>query len=348
MAGTIKVLIVEDNIEQSNLMRHGLQFHESDFDVHLVNSIAAARSFLAESTPDILITELSFADGTAAELVPEEPETGAYPVVILTERGSEKDAVDLLKAGVLDYVVKNRRKCQEIGDLINKSLEAWNRIRNIRQAEVNLQQTLRLARSIMNSLPNPVGVLDDQGQVLSVNEAWTSTDADDLYFGEAAQINSNYLEFCRDTDSTVGHSIAMEVERVIRTQQAGHPISFSTAGEEKRWFSVSIHPCRGSGRAKVIVIFQDITDRKKLEVKHSEKEDAVQKLSHLTPRERQVMSLVVGGKPNKSIARTLNISVKTVEMHRSNMMKKLKIRSVTDLVKLAVSAGTKEQTPELV
>lgn len=348
LAEVTKVLIVEENLEQSNLMRHGMQFHELDFEVDIVSTIGQAKEHLLQSKPHILIAELRFADGTVHELIPEDPETESFPIVILTDQGSEREAVDLLKAGVLDYVVKNRRKCQEIGDLIKKSLNSWNRIRSIRQAEINLQQTLRLARSIMDSLPNPVGVLDEHGRLLSVNEAWKSDADNNQFFGESIDIQGDYIAYCRATDNVVGHSIAMEVEQVIATQKAGHSIPYAVNGDEKSWYSVSVHPCQGSGRARAIVIHQDITDRKKLEVNHSEKEEAVAKLRQLTPRERQVMELVVGGKPNKSIARSLNISVKTVEMHRSNMMKKLKIRSVTDLVKIAVSAGTQEEVAEMV
>jgi len=56
----------------------------------------------------------------------------------------------------------------------------------------------------------------------------------------------------------------------------------------------------------------------------------------LTPREREVLDLVVDGKPNKAIANTLGLSAKTVEVHRAKMMEKLQARSVADLVKMAM------------
>lgn len=62
------------------------------------------------------------------------------------------------------------------------------------------------------------------------------------------------------------------------------------------------------------------------------------KLAALTPRERQVFDLVIEGKLNKTIADVLGISIKTVEMHRANMMAKLGARNIPDLVRLAVAA----------
>jgi len=61
-----------------------------------------------------------------------------------------------------------------------------------------------------------------------------------------------------------------------------------------------------------------------------------EKLAHLTPREKQVLDLVVAGKLNKTIADELHISIKTVELHRANMMSKLGVRNVPDLVRLVL------------
>lgn len=62
-------------------------------------------------------------------------------------------------------------------------------------------------------------------------------------------------------------------------------------------------------------------------------------LAKLTPREKQVLDLVVASKPNKIIADILGISIKTVELHRANMMAKLGVRSVPDLMKVALGHG---------
>jgi RNA polymerase sigma factor (sigma-70 family) len=61
-------------------------------------------------------------------------------------------------------------------------------------------------------------------------------------------------------------------------------------------------------------------------------------LATLTPREREVMDLLVDGKLNKMIAVELGISVRTVEVHRSRIMQKLHARSLSDIVRLALSA----------
>lgn len=59
----------------------------------------------------------------------------------------------------------------------------------------------------------------------------------------------------------------------------------------------------------------------------------------LTPREREVIQLVAEGKTTKEVAATLNLSVKTVETHRTNLMRKLNLHSVADLTLYAVRNG---------
>lgn len=59
----------------------------------------------------------------------------------------------------------------------------------------------------------------------------------------------------------------------------------------------------------------------------------------LTPREREVLQLVAEGKSNKDIANLLNLSVYTVESHRSNLMEKLNLRGLPELILYAVRRG---------
>ena len=63
-------------------------------------------------------------------------------------------------------------------------------------------------------------------------------------------------------------------------------------------------------------------------------------LARLTPRERQVAELVAAGKPNKVIAFDLDLSMKTVEVHRHNVMDKLEVASVADLTRLFMEANS--------
>jgi DNA-binding CsgD family transcriptional regulator len=62
----------------------------------------------------------------------------------------------------------------------------------------------------------------------------------------------------------------------------------------------------------------------------------------LTPREREIVQLVAEGQSSKEAAAKLSLTVKTVETHRANIMKKLRLRSVSDLVRYAIRNKTVE------
>jgi len=76
----------------------------------------------------------------------------------------------------------------------------------------------------------------------------------------------------------------------------------------------------------------------------SEEEDLVRaaaaaKLALLSPRQLQVLKCLLAGLPNKSIAYDLEISPRTVEIHRARVMDKMGARSLSELIRLALAAG---------
>lgn len=63
------------------------------------------------------------------------------------------------------------------------------------------------------------------------------------------------------------------------------------------------------------------------------------RIGNLSTRERQVLELLVAGQPNKLIAFELDISPRTVEIHRAHVMDKMEAKSLSDLVRAAIAAG---------
>lgn len=71
-------------------------------------------------------------------------------------------------------------------------------------------------------------------------------------------------------------------------------------------------------------------------------EEAKVRLQALTPRERDVLEGLVRGHPNKTIAYDLDISPRTVEIHRANLMSKLGVASLSEALRIAFAAGLDE------
>ncbi|MFQ6017422.1 MAG: response regulator transcription factor [Kiloniellaceae bacterium] len=70
------------------------------------------------------------------------------------------------------------------------------------------------------------------------------------------------------------------------------------------------------------------------DINRAKKAEITSRMRLLTPRERQVLDLVVAGQTNKGVARHLEISEKTVEIHRAKVMEKMRAKSLAELVKM--------------
>jgi DNA-binding NarL/FixJ family response regulator len=67
--------------------------------------------------------------------------------------------------------------------------------------------------------------------------------------------------------------------------------------------------------------------------------EPISELGPLTTREREVLKLIAEARSNKEIASILNISIRTVEHHRANIMDKLNLKNITELIKYAIQKG---------
>lgn len=69
---------------------------------------------------------------------------------------------------------------------------------------------------------------------------------------------------------------------------------------------------------------------------------ASRRTEKLTEREREVLILLALGKPNKLVAHALDLSIRTVEMHRAQMLERLGVRTLPEAIRLALAAGLLE------
>lgn len=88
--------------------------------------------------------------------------------------------------------------------------------------------------------------------------------------------------------------------------------------------------------ARKIYLSQDITDIVVEGFVHNNRDSAESGESAISSREREILQLLAEGKSNKDISDLLNLSIKTVETHRANIMRKLNFKNITDLVLYAV------------
>jgi FixJ family two-component response regulator len=134
----------------------------------------------------------------------------------------------------------------------------------------------------------------------------------------------------------------LELDREMHARGHGRPVVFIAGRED---LSLSVEAMK-AGAVDVLTkpVFEQslfAAVRSALECDHiarrarNEIEAVIQRVSRLTPREREVMDCVVMGCVNKQIAAAMRISEKTVKVHRSRVMTKMAVRSLPELVRLS-------------
>ena len=90
------------------------------------------------------------------------------------------------------------------------------------------------------------------------------------------------------------------------------------------------------GQDLIDLIHNGLSKHKVVRRKSSNQNKTLERVNSLTKREKEVMGHVVTGMLNKDIAKHLGISIKTVEVHRANVMDKMAVNSVADLVRMSL------------
>lgn len=128
--------------------------------------------------------------------------------------------------------------------------------------------------------------------------------------------------------ATIGISPTPALPQVVEAMKAG---------------ALSFHDLPQSGAALQALLDEASADHVPIQRLRAESVRAQAGLARLSPREREVLDGLAKGGSNKEIARTLNISPRTVEVHRMTMMGKIGARSAADAIRLHLSAYIMKQ-----
>ena len=139
-------------------------------------------------------------------------------------------------------------------------------------------------------------------------------------------------------DKLAGMGITLPV--IIVTAYADVPVA--VCAMEKGAITLLEKPCRESDLWDAIRKALALDAERRQE--RARCRETQKRISQLTPDERQVMNLMIAGKPNKVIASELNLGVRTVELRRHHVFNKMHTESLAELVQLVVEARAGEES----
>jgi len=144
----------------------------------------------------------------------------------------------------------------------------------------------------------------------------------------------------------------LQVQRALQERGVSHPVVVLTGHGD---VNVAVQAMKAGAvdfiekpfeKAVLLCAIEEGFARLDQAGRHGKRADEARtRLQTLTPRERDVLEGLVRGHPNKTIAYDLQISPRTVEIHRANLMSKLGVVSLSEALRIAFAAGLDEERP---
>ncbi|MCH8830975.1 MAG: response regulator [Planctomycetes bacterium] len=326
MARALRVLLIGNNRDDPFLIERALRPEFDDVQVEQVIDADSLEDALARGEFDLVISDSQFGwgDGVAviATIKVQFPDR---PVIMFIDSDDEEIAAKAIEGDIDDYVVKSNDPVRRLGMVCRSVLE---RLREIRRAN----ELVRQMRSLLKRLNVGLFRCTVGGVVLEINAAARAI------LGLSAEIGPG------DTlpDRLMKHETFAQLFDQLRRSPASEETVLHWPRSESgpQWIRVSAASYLNEDAEFVIEgILENVVLSEWEETRCHLRSKAITRVSQLSARERQVMQLVVSGQTSKLIALELKIKIKTVEMHRANIMRKLQIDNLAHLIRLAMTAN---------
>src|SRR5688572_396355 len=215
----IEILLIEDDDAHAELIQRAFEDQGSPVHIYRVKSIAEARIRRLTHEPALIIADWRLPDGESMELLPDQHDPLlSTPIILMTSYGNEKIAVEALKSGALDYVVKSPESMLDMPHLAEKAIEQWlGRNEKIRMQDALTERESQF-RLLAENASDMISRLSTDGIILYVSpacetllgytpEELTGTSAlnfvdqkdrenvSDLFFGNSAEGKINTVAF---------------------------------------------------------------------------------------------------------------------------------------------------------
>ena len=131
------ILLIEDERDHADLIQRALASAVPPYKMSHAETLAAGRARAEAEPPDLALVDYRLPDGSGYEFV--HWAADRFPVILLTAFGNERTAVEAIKAGALDYVIKSPEMFADVAHLVERSLREWKNLHERKQADSRLE-----------------------------------------------------------------------------------------------------------------------------------------------------------------------------------------------------------------
>jgi DNA-binding NarL/FixJ family response regulator len=324
--GPLRILLVDDNPQDRHLVMRELRKAFPDAEIVEAINQSQLDEQISLASFELVITDyhLHWSDGIRV-LQSVKRHMPHCPVIMFTATGSEEIAVEAMRQGLDDYIIKNVKHLVRLQGAVRASLEHARTRRRMDHALSRLE-------SVLSQLQVGIFSCSPEGRFLDLNNAMVKLI--ECEFGWSVEQTTLPAMF---SDDTRARTFLQEV--LASREPSETEIEVATSPERTKVYRLNARLVTIDGEhPRIDGLIEDVSRRKRFEAQAKEAAVAAAQLAMLSVREKDVLREVLAGSANKVIAHRLEISEKTVEKHRSSIMKKLRVRSVAELVRLALLA----------
>ena len=167
----LRIVILEDDAAHADAIKRGLKDTGMNILCDVVGSIAEYRQYAATTSPDIALVDLNLPDGRAIDILISPLEADPFPILVMTGHGDEQTAVEAIKAGAIDYIVKSPQTFTEMPRILVRTLREWRLLVERRRSEDQLRQSEERFRHIADQLLDVIYVTDMNGVITYISPA---------------------------------------------------------------------------------------------------------------------------------------------------------------------------------
>ena len=257
------ILLVEDDPAHAAAIQRAVEASGSESEVKVVGTLREFRQSSVDRPPNIAVMDLNLPDGRATEVLTYPPEAGQFPILVMTSYGNEQVAVEAIKAGALEYVVKSPEAFADMPHTIAHALHEWNLLQERKQAEEALEFKNIILSTQQEASLDGILVVDENGEIISFNRRFVDLWGIPLDIAESKsdeQVLQSVMDKLVTPEEFVGkleqlHADQNETSRdeiALKDGRTFDRYSAPMLGESGKYF----------GR---VWYFRDITDRKRAE-----------------------------------------------------------------------------------
>ena len=170
MDDSIHILLIEDDPAHAELIQRAFEDRGNGAHLAIAHTLSEARSCLQTFKPTLIIADWRLPDGDSTAFL-EADDKHSLPVIIMTSYGNERNAVEAIKSGALDYIVKSSESMVDMPHIAERAIQQWLILQEQERIQITLAEREAQFRLLAENSSDMISRHDSQGVFLYVSPA---------------------------------------------------------------------------------------------------------------------------------------------------------------------------------